>query len=115
MTSAAINTDMQVCRLHTLMLWVYTQEHYTIEFYSWFLRELHIDIIVAVLNDVCTSITHLYHPSVSCILTTFPFVYWRMAILTEERWNLRVVLICIFLMTKDIEHLCMLFVPIKCS
>jgi hypothetical protein len=36
-----------------------------------------------------------------------------LAILTDMEWNLRVVLICIFLMTMDIEHFFSAFQPLE--
>ena len=69
-----------------------------------FLRNHHTDI-----QRDCSSL-HSHQQCRNVSFTWYPLqhkwssVFLSSAILTDVRWNLRVVLICISLMTKDVEH-----------
>ena len=57
------------------------------------------------------SVPHSAHPH-QCLLSP---EYLILAILTGMRWNLRVILICISLMIKDVEHFFRCFSAIRYS
>jgi hypothetical protein len=69
-----------------------------------FLKSHHTDF-----QSVCTNLQ--FHQHWRSVLSPHPLKnllspeFWILTIVTGVRWNLRVILICISLMTKDIEHL----------
>jgi hypothetical protein len=76
---------------------------------DYFIKNCHFRLVCASLQS------HQQLKSVPIILHTYQhvllleFLIFAIAILTGVRWNLRVILICISLMTKDVEHF------LKCS
>ena len=90
------------------ILWLYTQQWYITG--SWgrklsnFLRIGHTDI-----QSDCTRL-HYHQQWRSIPITQHPLkhkvssVFLFLAILTGVKWNLRIILICIYLMAKDVEY-----------
>lgn len=79
------------------------KEEHEIILFLVFLMNLHTDFQGGSINFYYTNDVYrlIIHPS----LQKFLFLYILMiAILTKVRWDLSVVLICIFLVTKDDEH-----------
>jgi hypothetical protein len=86
------------------IFWVYAQERYCWIFWSSFLRNHQTDF-----QGGCTSLQcHQQWRGLplsphSCQHLLSP-EFLILAVMTSVRWNLRVVLICISLMIKDVEH-----------
>jgi hypothetical protein len=73
-----------------------------------FLRSLHTGLLSGCTNlryhQQCMRVPFSTHPCQHLL-----FVFLKTAILTRVRWNLNVVLTCIFLMARDAEHFFMCF------
>jgi hypothetical protein len=93
------------------IFWVYAQE-----WYSWVLRRIYSQNSEKLPNLFSQFYTNLYSysnggvfpllvilASMCCHLKVFYFLFFILAFLMCIRWSLRVILICIFLMAKNVE------------